>query len=118
MKIRNGFVSNSSSSSFVCEVCGEARELWDGNLTEAEMCECTNNHVMCLDHLLFETNERDEDQMVPSKACPICQLKHIPDHMITTYLRARLKIDKKDILKDIKNTFGTYDKFKAFIDKQ
>lgn len=30
MKCRSGFVSNSSSSSFVCNVCGESWSGWDG----------------------------------------------------------------------------------------
>lgn len=29
MKIRDGFVSNSSSSSFVCHRCGESQHGWD-----------------------------------------------------------------------------------------
>jgi len=114
MKIRDGFVSNSSSSSFVCEVCSEAHETWDGSLSDIGMCECQNGHVFCIDHKLNNA-EPNEDYQIPMTACPICQFKHIPDYMITTYLRARLKIDKNDVLKDIKNTFGTYDKFQKFI---
>ena len=30
MKIRSGFVSNSSSSSFVCEVCGTSESGYNG----------------------------------------------------------------------------------------
>lgn len=42
MKIRTGFVSNSSSSSFVCDVCGNIESGWDLGLNDAEMCECVN----------------------------------------------------------------------------
>ncbi len=51
MKIRNGFVSNSSSSSFTCDVCGENVSGWDLGLSEAEMSECVNGHVLCDEHL-------------------------------------------------------------------
>jgi len=39
MKIRQGFVSNSSSSSFTCDVCGEEVSGYDVCLSEAEMSE-------------------------------------------------------------------------------
>ncbi len=51
MKIRQGFVSNSSSSSFACDVCGETVEGWDACLSEAEMSECINGHIFCNDHM-------------------------------------------------------------------
>ena len=57
MKIRQGFVSNSSSSSFSCDVCGEEVSGWDVCLSEAEMSECVNGHVFCNDHM-----DGDEDK--------------------------------------------------------
>ena len=51
MKVRKGFVSNSSSSSFVCDVCGEDVSGWDMTLSEAEMYECGNGHYVCDHHL-------------------------------------------------------------------
>lgn len=56
MKKRIDFVTNSSSSSFVCEVCGRTESGWDMSLDEAEMYECVNGHVIC-----------DEDILEPSK---------------------------------------------------
>ena len=52
MKIRNGFVSNSSSSSFVCAVCGREESGMDMSLTDCEMSECVNGHIICNDELL------------------------------------------------------------------
>ena len=46
MKIRNGFVSNSSSSSFICEVSGRMETGYDGSLIYAEMFECINGHTV------------------------------------------------------------------------
>jgi hypothetical protein len=56
MKIRNGFVSNSSSSSFTCDVCGESQSGMDMGLSEAGMFECENGHTCCESHQL-ETKE-------------------------------------------------------------
>jgi hypothetical protein len=51
MKIRKGFVSNSSSSSFICDICGEEVSGMDIDLAEMEMYECENGHVFCEAHL-------------------------------------------------------------------
>ena len=50
MKVRRGFVSNSSSSSFVCDVCGEEQSGWDMGLSDAGMYECKNGHIFCESH--------------------------------------------------------------------
>jgi len=52
MKIRKGFVSNSSSSSFICEVCSNTQGGWDMVLNEAGMVECVNGHVFCESHMM------------------------------------------------------------------
>jgi len=58
MKIRKGFVSNSSSSSFVCDVCGQDVSGYDMSLREAEMYQCENGHTFCEDHALdFSLNK-------------------------------------------------------------
>jgi len=53
MKKRRGFVSNSSSSSFICEVCGEAESGYDMSLADAGFYECEEGHVFCIDHIDF-----------------------------------------------------------------
>jgi hypothetical protein len=51
MKIRKGFVSNSSSSSFICEVCGYNESGYDIDMSEYDMISCKNGHIVCLEHL-------------------------------------------------------------------
>jgi hypothetical protein len=51
MKIRKGFVSNSSSSSYICDVCGEDATGMDVDLAEWEMYVCENGHTFCESHM-------------------------------------------------------------------
>jgi hypothetical protein len=51
MKIRTGFVSNSSSSSFVCSVCGIQESGWDMWLDDAGMHSCKKGHTFCDKHM-------------------------------------------------------------------
>lgn len=52
MKVRNGFVSNSSSSSFMCDVCGTTESGWDAGLSDFDMVECgTCGSTMCAGHM-------------------------------------------------------------------
>jgi len=46
MKIRNGFVSNSSSSSFTCDVCGMSESGWDASPTDFGWITCVHEHIL------------------------------------------------------------------------
>lgn len=52
MKIRKGFVSNSSSSSFVCDVCGNVESGYDASASEVGFANCENGHEFCEDHIV------------------------------------------------------------------
>ena len=52
MKFRKDFVTNSSSSSYVCEICGRNESGYDLSLSDCEMMECVNGHVFCCDEAL------------------------------------------------------------------
>ena len=62
MKIRTGFVSNSSSSSFTCDFCRNDVSGWDLSLEEAEMSCCENGHTVCDDHLVGDPYDMDNEQ--------------------------------------------------------
>ena len=64
MKIRKDFVTNSSSSSFVCEICGRAESGWDMGLSEAEMMECVNGHTFCCDEALEKPSKKELIKMI------------------------------------------------------
>ncbi len=50
MKIRQGFVSNSSSTSFICGICGEDQSGYDTSLDDTNMQSCINDHTFCNSH--------------------------------------------------------------------
>lgn len=67
MKTRNGFVSNSSSSSFVCNVCGSECSGMDMGLSEAEMYCCENEHYFCDEHCAdISKFSKDEKSLILS----------------------------------------------------
>ena len=58
MKYRKDFVTNSSSSSFVCEICGEVESGWDACPSDVGMCECENGHIFCSEHMLCDVDRQ------------------------------------------------------------
>lgn len=51
MKIRKGFISNSSSSSFICVVCEEQFSGMDACPSDFACMECVHGHVFCEAHI-------------------------------------------------------------------
>jgi hypothetical protein len=119
MKIRDGFVSNSSSSSFTCDVCGRVESGYDANLRDFEMFECKNGHCMCQEHAVRELTEEEMDELyeVNIEACPICQLKVITDYDLIGYILARNSLTKKELHEEIENEFKDFKSFRTFINE-
>lgn len=61
MKTRTHFVSNSSSSSFVCNVCKHNVSGWDMCLSDSGMMMCEQGHTICTDHLDSNITEPSEE---------------------------------------------------------
>ena len=64
MKFRKDFVTNSSSSSYVCEICGRSESGWDLGLSECEMMQCVNGHTFCCDEALEKPTKKEMIKMI------------------------------------------------------
>ena len=57
MKVRTGFVSNSSSSSFICDVSGGIESGYDMSVEEAGMYSCERGHTFDRSYAVYESME-------------------------------------------------------------
>lgn len=131
MKLRNGFVSNSSSSSFVCDVCGDAYEIWDSD----SGIYCENSHGICECHIdvdevqefIFQQKiedlrkdypDEDEETLrefaledwwdgIPAKFCPRCNRSVIRMQDIGHYLVQKLGLDVDEIKEEMRAEIDT-----------
>lgn len=121
MKIRNGFVSNSSSSSFTCDLCGCTEAGWDLCLSDAEMIECNEGHVFCEQHIdadLIEKLQDDDDEWrycLDIKYCPICTLKEVSSEKLLKYIIKKYNLNKSDIENEIREKFSNYIALEQYI---
>lgn len=166
MKVRVGFVSNSSTSSYICDICKEVSAGRDLSIKDAGMCCCVKGHVFCEEHALYphhdfykyfeEINEEklkdvinclkrlfpasfilekfggddfskesvsallehyniNIQEFLPSRFCPICMLKKIPDSELLNFMLKEYNLKKKDVAKRIEKEFKTYKEFKEYI---
>lgn len=64
MKFRKDYVTNSSSSSYICEICGRTESGWDLCLSDCEMMQCVNGHVFCCDEALEMPSKEEMIKMI------------------------------------------------------
>lgn len=127
MKVRMGFVSNSSSCSFTCEVCGVQEGGYDSvSMLEYGFVYCENHHELCLDCLTdkyissepiekdykttveFEEaykkweDTTDYDDIVPESVCPICQFIEPSQKDMAKYLEKMYGTSRDEVFSEVK----------------
>jgi hypothetical protein len=117
MKYRKDFVTNSSSSSYVCEICGNENSGFDCSCEELGFAVCEHEHTFCIDHILDYGDEEIDLWYVPEEYCPICQFQEISSEELNAYKNILLKKTDEELKQLIKNGFKDYDDFHKFLAK-
>lgn len=61
MKIRKGFISNSSSSSFICDICGTMESGYHSSASELGFAELPCGHTICESEVISISDEEFEE---------------------------------------------------------
>ena len=79
MKIRKGFVTNSSSTSYICEISGEKSDVvWDTkDMRDIGFAQCPNEHVF-LEDFILDVSEEEILEYIHSYSNDIC--KWVEEH--------------------------------------
>jgi hypothetical protein len=111
MKIRRGFVSNSSSSSFLCDICGNIEEVYDG---ESEgWSQCKEGHTW--EDECFKSDSEEHHNEVEPEKCPICSMKYFTDSDLMSYLITKTGKTRTQIEDEIRKDFANYDLFMVYL---
>ena len=68
MKLRLGFVANSSTATYICAICGKEETDWDWDL-DRTWKHCERDHTVCDRH-----HDLGEDEEMTFSKCPVCQI--------------------------------------------
>ena len=108
MKFRKDFVTNSSSSSYTCDICGATESGWDISLEEAGMVECVNGHTICNDELLEiprkELIKKILESGYENESEEELNSQHDNDslHDLGKYLEKEYKVSRSDVFAKVK----------------
>ena len=108
MKFRKDFVTNSSSSSYVCEICGRSESGWDLGLSECEMYECVNGHIFCCDEALEKPNKKEMIKMIMENAWNI-RWSYTTHSDVETSEDELLEMDEDTLFDDFISDGGYYE---------
>jgi len=140
MKIRTGFVSNSSSSSFICDITGGVESGYDCSYDDLGMSKCERGHVFYTKFLVKELDEltteekkdflikyhidEDEEGTIkdiikdygnPSAMCPICSMKKVSLDESRKYMLKKLNLSEEKLKEEILNNFHSYNDYIEYI---
>ena len=100
MKIRSGFVTNSSSSSYICVMCDAKEESWD--FPDGWVI-CENEHHLCDKCAGSIPDESlDHNGQLPATTCPVCRLEAYSNHEMSVYLLKTRQISRDEVFAEIK----------------
>lgn len=107
MKTRKYFVSNSSSSSFICEICGRTEVVYDGDSREFGFVECENGHLFCEEEMIdtdgiSDEELLDEDGLLLEKYCPICNFIEPSYPELARYFKKTSGVTTDEVFAEIK----------------
>lgn len=107
MKLRFGFVSNSSVTSFVCEICGRQEAGMDMSMRDFDFVTCENDHLFCADEMLeydepIKDEQEEDEYCISEKYCPICQWKEISENDFGKYLLKEYKVPRDEAFEEVK----------------
>lgn len=106
MKIRKYFVSNSSTTSFICEICGATEVFHDScSYRDFGFVRCENDHHFCEEEMIAAEDEEDrftEEEEVLEKYCPICQFENGSSNDLRKYFLKTTNITEEEVFAEIK----------------